>query len=91
MADTKGVMDAEKLSQFIELPETHRTVLSGYSGAYSLGIGQDQRYGRKPVLILQVESKPAVPFPPEIRLGGESVPVVVKTDFVAPRAFARTH
>jgi hypothetical protein len=66
-------------------------VLSGYDGVYSLGIGEDKQFGRRPVLILQVEKEPEAPFPPEVRLGGETVPVVVRPNFVAPRAFARAH
>jgi len=84
-------MNVEKLSHFVELAETHRKVLSGYSGAYSLGIGQDLQRGRNPVLILQVEKQSAATFPDEVRLDGETVPVVVRTGFVAPHALASSH
>jgi hypothetical protein len=87
----RDCMDVEKLSQFVELPETHRKVLSGYRGAYSLGIGQDLARSREPVLILQIEKQPAESIPNEVRLNGETVPVVVRTGFVAPRAFSTSH
>lgn len=81
-------MDAEKLSHFIELPETHRKILSGYRGAYSLGVGEDLGRSVDPVLILQIEKLPTISIPKEVRLNGEAVPVVVRTGFVAPRALS---
>lgn len=81
-------MEINRLSHFIELPETHREILSGYEGTYSLGIGRDDARGEKLVLILQVEQKGAARFPKEIRLDNEVVPVVVRTGFVVPRALA---
>jgi len=79
-------MDAEKLSHFIELPETHQKILSGYRGAYSLGVGQDLARSPGPVLILQIEQQPKNSIPREVRLNGEAIPVVVRTGFIAPRA-----
>lgn len=87
----RGRMDVEKLSHFIELAETHRKVLSGYNGAYSLGVGQDLTRSRDPVLILHVEKQPAESIPDEVRINGEAVPVVVRTGFVAPRALSAAH
>lgn len=69
----------------IQLPETHREILRGYKGAYSLGVGEEPRLGREPVLILQVERAPEGGFPSRVKLAGHSVPVVVRTGFVAPR------
>ena len=81
-------MDIETLAHFIELPETHRRILSGYQGAYSLGIGQAVQHGGRHLLILQVENQPGHAFPTEIRLDGEIVPLVVRGNFSTPRAQA---
>lgn len=78
-------MDIESLSHLAETPELHRKVLSGYRGPYSLGIGQSDENGKQPVLILQVEGSPAVTFPESVRLGGETVSVVVRPNFRMPR------
>ena len=81
-------MDVENLTHFVQLAETHRKVLSGYRGAYSLGIGEDLTRSRDPVLILHVANQHAESFPYEIRIDGETVPVVVRTGFVAPSALS---
>lgn len=78
-------MNVEKLSRLLESPETHRQILRGYSGPYSLGIGQDLQRSQGPVVVLQVASLPAEAIPAEIQLNGETVAVVVRTGFVQPR------
>jgi hypothetical protein len=47
-------MDIEQLASYLEMPEIHRAVLRGYSGAYSLGVGREPERGSEAVLILQV-------------------------------------
>lgn len=84
-------MNVEKLSRFTSLAETHRRVLSGYVGRYSLGVGHDQLGNGKPVLVLQVENQPEVEFPRVIELDGEAVTLVVKTGFVPPRSLIGRH
>jgi hypothetical protein len=79
-------MDLELLSLLAETPEAHRKVLSGYQGAYSLGVGQSEDQGQQPVLILQVEGSPSISFPDKVYLGGETVPVVVRSNFLPPRS-----
>lgn len=86
--DPGGFVDIEKLTRYIELPETHRRILSGYHGAYSLGIGQDAKHGKRHVLILRVENQPDQAFPSEVQFDGETVPILVRGKFRAPRALA---
>jgi hypothetical protein len=83
-------MDAESLSRFLELPEVHRRLLAGYAGPYSLGVGQASGRSGVPVLVLHVAAKPSSAFPDHLELEGESVPVVVKRNFVAPSAYQGT-
>ena len=76
-------MDIEQLSDYLAAPEVHRKVLSGYRGAYSLGIGQAT--DGTPVLVLQIEGSAGVAFPPAVRVGGESIPVIVHENFPVPQ------
>lgn len=78
-------MDIEELSKYLTTPDVHRKVLSGYQGAYSLGIGQSAQGAGNHVLILQVEGSPSVAFPPAVRLGNESVPLIVRTNYGVPQ------
>lgn len=81
-------MELKRLMHFVELPDTHRRLLSDYGGAYSLGIGR--QFGDV-VLVLQVEPYASQErFPNAIRLAGESVPVVVESNFVAPEPLSST-
>ncbi len=77
-------MEANALQTYLGQPDVHRTILGGYSGPYSLGIGRDPRHSQ-PVLILQVISASQQRFPTEVLLGGEVIPIIVRTDFVPPR------
>ena len=85
-----AAMDIERLARFVELPETHRQVLGGYSGAYSLGVGQDPAGGHQAVLILQVEQPCETVFPGTVDIAGEWVPLVVRTRFTPPRPLSGT-
>ena len=83
-------MDTETLSNFLETPAAHSLILAGYQGAYSLGVGEDPSWGHAPVLILHIEGRQPNSFPDKIDLDGETVPVIVKTGFVAPQPLALT-
>jgi hypothetical protein len=83
-------MNADQLADFLDLPDVHRRILSGYVGPYSLGVGRRAENGDDPVLLLHVQGHPSIPFPQHVSLGGAAVPVVVVPDFVAPQAFAST-
>ncbi len=76
-------MDIDLLQSQLEQPELHRKILSGYKGAYSLGIGSDPRFD-EPVLILQVEGSNNNKFPTVVNLAGERVPVIINEGFHNP-------
>ena len=82
-------MDFEKLSRLLESPETHRRLLSGYDGPYSLGVGRSEESAEKPVVVLHLTRAPAKPIPAQIAFDGEWVRVLVQTDFVQPRALGK--
>ena len=76
-------MELNTLRTYLDRPEVHRWILAGYDGPYSLGIGADPRL-TGPVLILRVVATTKRIFPNTIKLEGEVVPIVVKTDFKVP-------
>jgi hypothetical protein len=80
-------MDAQELMLYLETPEAHSRVLAGYRGPYSLGIGEE---GGQPVVVLHVQGKPALQFPPYVYVGTTVVPLQVVTDLAAPQAFETT-
>lgn len=77
-------LESNALQSYLARPEVHRLVLAGYRGPYSLGIGTDPQ-GSTPVLILQVSSATGQKFPSEVPIGGELIPLVVRTGFTVPQ------
>ena len=61
----------------------HRTVLDGFGGPYSLGIGKDQASSAA-VLVLMVPDGVVRNFPTEVQLNAEPVKVMVQRGFRAP-------
>jgi hypothetical protein len=76
-------MDIETLQGMVNRPDVHRTLVSDYTGPYSLGVGQD-RTTKQPILVLQVPDASVQHFPSQIKLRGEIVPVVVRSGFRPP-------
>lgn len=76
-------MDATRLAAEVERPALHHALLGRFKGPYSLGVGRDET-SSAPVLLLMVAEDVKQPFPAEVTIGGESVPVVVRRDFKAP-------
>jgi len=76
-------MHSQTLQSYLGHPDVHRTVLAGYEGPYSLGVGKDPRWP-DPVLVLQVGDASQQNFPAEIKLGEENVPIVVRSGFKVP-------
>ena len=77
-------MKAERLAKLVERRELHRRVLGDYKGAYALGETQLPHEDHA-ALSLSVESGKADDFPHEVELDGERVPIVVQTEWTAPR------
>ena len=79
-------MKIHELLDLIEEPEIQRQALSGYTGAFALGVGGA---AKAPVVILDVEDNAeAVSFPPNLRIHGETIPLIVNYGFTAPDAYA---
>jgi hypothetical protein len=80
-------MDISRLIEQINQPSLHRTVLKGFSGPYSLGVGKAKNSDQG-VLILMVPSSAREAFPTRVKIGNDSVEVVVKHDFQQPVPFS---
>lgn len=80
-------MNVEMLSHFLEVPEVQERLLAGYSGKYSLGIGNSPGPTGEPVLVLHVQEGSAIDFPDHLNLDGEVVRVLVQQNFIAPVAY----
>ncbi len=78
-------MDTSRLASILQRPALHQRLLGDYTGAYSLGIGRDPDNPSAPAIILQVENDPPLPTPDYIQIDNESVRVIKKTKFVAPK------
>jgi hypothetical protein len=79
-------MDEQRLAAEVESPALHRTLLRGFNGPYSLGVGRDE-VSAEPVLVLMVPPSVTQAFPARVSVAGESVHVVVQRKFKQPVAF----
>lgn len=82
-------MDERRLAAEVERPALHRTLLRGFDGPYSLGVGRDD-VSAAPVLVLMVPAEVTQAFPTRITVAGESVSVVVQRKLKQPVAFRRS-
>ena len=73
-------MDAKKLRDWVEEPQTHRQVVGDYAGSYALGVKEDP-----PAFLLRVQPVDVANFPDRVMIHGVEVPVIVRGGFVQPK------
>ena len=78
-------MNVEQLSSLMTEPEIQKSLLGDYRGPYSLGVGADPEDPSSPALILYVGGENAINVPNHIRVGGETLRVITRTGFTAPK------
>jgi len=78
-------METSKLASILQRPALHQRLVGDYKGAYSLGIGRDPDNPSAPAIILHVEGDPPFQTPDHIQVDHESIRVVKRTAFVAPK------
>lgn len=83
-------MDTASLSKHMDSASLHGTVLGGFCGPYSLGVGKDP-VSSEAVLVLMIPEGVTQQFPASVRLDAESVKVLVQRGFQAPRPLQTTH
>ena len=78
-------MDLTRLASFLKQPEVHRRILGNYSGAYSIGITFHPDNEKEAAIRVCVEGDDATLIATHITLAGQKFPVIVNTQFIAPR------
>lgn len=73
------------LAQLLDRPETHRMVLNGYAGEYSLGITRCENGPGGYGFLLRVRDDAPPDLPTAVRIAGREIPLKVQKGFVAPR------
>jgi hypothetical protein len=82
-----GDMVAE-LSALLSRPETHRLILDGYRGPYSLGITRCPEGPGGLGFLLRVHGEPPPGLPRAVTIADRTIPVVVQGWFQAPQPLA---
>jgi hypothetical protein len=77
-------MDRNSLRKFIDRSQVRSQVLSGYTGAYSLGVTADPQDPGEAVLLLRVATSDTSRFERGIWLGGAYVEIIVRSGYVEP-------
>lgn len=80
-------MEMSRLMAQVDNPSLHRTILSGFAGPYSLGVGKEPATS-EPVLILVVPSEAKQAFPGSVTVAGDTVRVLVQRSAMPPVPFA---
>jgi hypothetical protein len=80
-------VDVTRLAAQVDNPVLHRTILGGFQGPYSLGVGKDN-VSSETVLVLMVPNGVTQNFPTKVAISGESIPVVVRRNLQPPVPFS---
>jgi hypothetical protein len=76
-------MNQDRLADLIERPEVQQKILNDYEGGYSLGITLDPKNRARMAIRVRVEGED-VNIPSHITLEGESIPIIVHSNFKVP-------
>lgn len=82
-------MKQNRLAKLIERPEVQRKILGDYEGGYSLGLTLDPRNRNEFAIRVRIEGEDPAEIPSEIDLDGETIPVLVATNFKIPEPLTR--
>lgn len=82
-------MNLKRLSKLIERPDVHQMILGDYEGGYSLGITSHPDNPDEFAIRVRIEGDDASRIPSQVLIGGESVPVLVHTNFKVPVPLTR--
>lgn len=78
-------MGPDELADLLDRPETHRTILGGYQGPYSLGVTRSPDPGGGFCFLLRVADQDPGRFPRVVEIDGCQIPVIVKLNFIKPK------
>jgi hypothetical protein len=77
-------MDQDRLADLIERPDVQRRILKDYIGGYSLGITLNPENRAEMAIRVRVEGEDPPDIPSEITLDGDTIPIIVNTNFKTP-------
>lgn len=77
-------MEQDRLADLIEKPEVQKKILRNYRGGYSLGITLNPENRSEVAIRVRVEGEEKPDIPSQITLDGDTVPIVVNTNFKVP-------
>jgi hypothetical protein len=72
------------LKAAVSRPETHRLILDGYHGPYSLGITRCPEGPGGFGLLLRVQGEPPPALPRTVTINDRTIPVIVQGSFRTP-------
>lgn len=81
-------MNLKLLSQHLRLPAVRSSLLQGYEGPCSIGIGLAPDGSGRPAVIVEVVDGAEFSSPSPIEFNGDSIPVVVRGGYVQARPLA---
>ena len=76
-------MNLQSLKHHVGRSEIRSSLLAGYQGPHSIGVGRGRRDGEL-AFILRVATEDVGRFPTSIRLEGEQVQILVKPGYADP-------
>lgn len=82
-------MDQDRLASLIERPDVQQMILNDYEGGYSLGITSNPQNHSEMAIRVRIEGEEAAVIPSQITLEGESIPIIVNTNFKIPEPLSR--
>lgn len=83
-------MNQEHLTDLIERPEVQQMILQDYEGGYSLGITLNPQNRSQMAIRVRVEGEDVTKIPSHITLEGETIPIIVNTNFKVPVPLSRS-
>ncbi len=82
-------MTQDRLAALIAKPEVQQKILSNYHGGYSLGLALNPNNRNEVVIRVRIEGEDPTVILPEIVLEGETIPIIVNTNFKVPEPLYR--
>ena len=80
-------MNRDRLADLLELPSVQRMIFNNYKGGCSLGLTLNPANKRDVAIRVRIEGDNTADIPSQIVLDGETIPVIVNTNFKVPEPF----
>lgn len=77
-------MNQGRLASLIKQPEIQRKILNDYEGGYSIGVTLNPKKRSEIAIRIHIQDKKSVHIPSQITLDGETIPIIVNTNFKLP-------